>query len=96
MRKIIQIATICLTGAYERLIKNCFLTVGDRNMARPDSMLSNRIQVFLTTRQRNFIAEGMRYHQLGLSEYIRRIFDQVIADDQMKQEADRIWKGAKQ
>lgn len=48
------------------------------------SFHSNRITVCLTTPQRQYLSAGMQKHKIGLSEYIRRCLDRVLADDEEK------------
>ena len=58
-------------------------------MGTTASVYANRITVCLTARQREFLFAGMRHHQLGLSEYVRRLFDQLMEID----EAAKTWRG---
>ena len=51
-------------------------------MGATASTYANKITVCLTTNQREFVVAGMRRYQIGLSEYVRRVFDQVIEKEE--------------
>lgn len=50
-------------------------------MSSTSSVYVNRITVCLTTPQREFLSAGVRRYGIGLSEYMRRILDQVLEDN---------------
>lgn len=45
------------------------------------STFENRVTVYLTTLQHDYLRAGMRRHQIGLSEYLRRVLDRVLEQD---------------
>jgi hypothetical protein len=48
-------------------------------MGSTASLFVNRITVCITTKQREFLFSGMREHGIGLSEFTRRVLDEVLA-----------------
>ena len=47
-------------------------------MGHTASVYANRLTVCVTSQQRDFIFAGMRRHQIGMSEYMRRLLDRLM------------------
>jgi len=47
-------------------------------MGMTGSVLANRVTIWLTERQREYVFAGMRRCGIGLSEFVRRKFDEII------------------
>lgn len=51
-------------------------------MGMTASASANRVTVWLTNRQHDYVLAGMRRFGIGLSEFVRRKFDEVIDGEQ--------------
>ena len=57
-------------------------------MSSTASLTANRMTICVTSRHREFILAGVRRYRIGVSEYVRRIFDQAV-DEFERAEAER-------